>query len=95
MSKMALENGAINLSQGFPDFPVDKKIIDLISKFMLEGHNQYAPMPGVPALRNIIAEVISKTYSYTVDPETEITITAELLKHFFLQSPHWSTKEMK
>lgn len=76
MSKMALEHGAINLSQGFPDFPVDKKIIDLIHQRMLEGNNQYAPMPGVPALRNVIAEVIANTYSRTVDPETEITITA-------------------
>ena len=76
MSKMALEHGAINLSQGFPDFPVDKKIIDLIHQRMMDGHNQYAPMPGVPALRNVIAEVIANTYSYTVDPETEITITA-------------------
>lgn len=76
MSKMAMEHGAINLSQGFPDFPVDKTLIDLIHARMLEGQNQYAPMPGVPALRNIIAEVISKTYSYTVDPETEVTITA-------------------
>lgn len=76
MSKMAMENGAINLSQGFPDFPVDKTLIDLIHARMQEGHNQYAPMPGVPALRNIIAEVISKTYSRSVDPETEITVTS-------------------
>lgn len=76
MSKMAMEHGAINLSQGFPDFPVDKTLIDLIHARMLEGHNQYAPMPGVPALRNIIADVISKTYSLSVDPETEITVTA-------------------
>jgi len=46
MSKMALEHGAINLSQGFPDFPVDKTLIDLIHKCMLDGHNQYAPMPS-------------------------------------------------
>jgi methionine aminotransferase len=76
MSKMALEHGAINLSQGFPDFEVDPVIIDLVNRFMLEGHNQYAPMPGVPALRNVIANVIARTYSQTVDPETEITITA-------------------
>lgn len=71
-----MEHGAINLSQGFPDFPVDRTLIDLIHTRMLEGHNQYAPMPGVPALRNVIAEVISNTYSRAVDPETEITITA-------------------
>ncbi|HEY3430700.1 MAG TPA: methionine aminotransferase, partial [Cyclobacteriaceae bacterium] len=76
MSKMALEHGAINLSQGFPDFPVDRKLIDLIHAQMTEGNNQYAPMPGVPALRNVIADVILKTYSRAVNPETEITITA-------------------
>lgn len=76
MSKMALEHNAINLSQGFPDFPVDEKLVDLIYTQMREGFNQYAPMPGVPALRNVIADVISKTYNRTTDPETEITVTA-------------------
>jgi len=76
MSKMAIEHGAINLSQGFPDFKVDPVIIELVNRFMQEGHNQYGPMPGVPALRNVIAEVIAKTYSRTIDAETEITITA-------------------
>ena len=76
MSKMALEHGAINLSQGFPDFKVDPVLIDLIYKFMKEGHNQYAPMPGTPALRSSIANVVQQTYSYQVDPESEITITA-------------------
>ena len=75
MSKLALENNAINLSQGFPDFPVSEKLIELIHRNMREGHNQYAPSPGVPALRKIIAEVISKTYQRSTDPETEITIT--------------------
>lgn len=73
---MALDHGAINLSQGFPDFPVDQKLVDLIYARMREGFNQYAPMPGAPALRNIIAEVVSKTYNRTTDPETEITVTA-------------------
>jgi methionine aminotransferase len=76
MSKMALEYGAINLSQGFPDFPIDDEIIELVSKAMRDGHNQYAPMPGTPALRNAISSVIQRTYHRTVDPETEITITA-------------------
>lgn len=73
---MALENDAINLSQGFPDFPVDEKLVDLIYARMREGFNQYAPMPGVPALRNVIADVISKTYNRSTDPETEVTVTA-------------------
>lgn len=76
MSKMATEHGAINLSQGFPDFQVDPVLINLIHRYMKEGHNQYAPMPGVPALRTVIADVILKTYNRAVNPETEITITA-------------------
>lgn len=73
---MAAEHGAINLSQGFPDFHVDPVIIELIHGSMKEGNNQYAPMPGTPALRNVIADVILKTYSHSVNPESEITITA-------------------
>lgn len=76
MSKMALEHGAINLSQGFPDFPVSEKLIDFIHAQMKSGHNQYAPMPGVPPLRKIISEVVFKTYQHEVNFETEITITA-------------------
>jgi methionine transaminase len=76
MSRMALEQGAINLSQGFPDFPVSEKLIDLIHQKMKEGNNQYAPMPGVPALRKTIAEVVQKTYHRPTDYETEITTTA-------------------
>jgi methionine aminotransferase len=76
MSKMALDYGAINLSQGFPDFMIDEKIISLVHKYMLAGHNQYAPMPGTPALRKSIADVILKTYGRQVDPEAQITITS-------------------
>ncbi|MDL5046788.1 methionine aminotransferase [Oscillatoria amoena NRMC-F 0135] len=76
MSKRAADHGAINLSQGFPDFQVDPVLVDLIHRFMKGGHNQYAPMPGVLPLRAIIAEVIAKTYRLQVDPETEVTVTA-------------------
>lgn len=76
MSKMALEHQAINLSQGFPDFPVSEKLIDLIHRSMKAGYNQYAPMPGVPALRKVIAEVVNNTYLRPTDFETEVTITA-------------------
>lgn len=76
MSKMALEHHALNLSQGFPDFSVSGKLIDLIYQKMKEGHNQYAPMPGLPALRKTISEVIFKTYQREINAETEITITA-------------------
>ena len=76
MSKMALEHNAINLSQGFPDFPVSEVLVDLIHKNMKAGHNQYAPMPGVLGLRKVIAEVVEKTYQRTTDFETEVTVTA-------------------
>ncbi len=76
MSGMANEYGAINLSQGFPDFPIDKKIISLVHEKMLAGYNQYAPMPGLPALREIISKVIFETSQHQVNPDTEITITA-------------------
>jgi methionine aminotransferase len=83
MSKMAVEHGAINLSQGFPDFPVDATLIDLIHDKMRAGHNQYAPMPGVPALRQAIAQVVAKTYHHSVDPETEVTVTAGATEAIF------------
>ncbi len=76
MSRMALEHGAINLSQGFPDFPIDRKIIDLVHRFMMEDYNQYAPMLGMPVLRAAIAEVIKRSFNKDVDPESEITITS-------------------
>jgi methionine aminotransferase len=83
MSKMATEYGAINLSQGFPDFPVDAALIDLISEKMRAGHNQYAPMPGVPALRQAIADMVAATYQHRVDADHEITITAGATEALF------------
>jgi methionine aminotransferase len=76
MSKLALEEGAINLSQGFPDFPVSGELIDLIHQKMVAGNNQYAPMPGATPLRAAIAGVVQKTYGRRTDPETEVTVTA-------------------
>jgi methionine aminotransferase len=76
MSRMAQEQGAINLSQGFPDFPVSQELIELIYKNMNAGHNQYAPMPGTPALRKAIAEVVTQTYNRPTDFENEVIITA-------------------
>ena len=80
---MALEEGAINLSQGFPDFNVSEELIRLIHRNMEEGHNQYAPMAGVPSLRKTISEVVEKTYHRKTDPETEITITAGATESIF------------
>ena len=76
MSKMANDVGAVNLSQGFPDFPVAEELIDLVAEGMRKGFNQYAPMPGLPELREAIASKIDKLYATRVNPDTEITITA-------------------
>lgn len=76
MSALAAELGAINLSQGFPDYDCDPQLIELVSKAMHNGHNQYAPMPGLMALREQIAYKTEKLYGAQYDPATEITITA-------------------
>jgi len=76
MSKLAVENGAVNLSQGFPDFDPDPRLLTLVSQALHAGHNQYAPMPGLPELCKGISEKINHDYHWAPDPETEITITA-------------------
>lgn len=76
MSALAAEHEAINLSQGFPDFDCDPHLFNLVQQAMHAGHNQYAPMPGVPILRERIAEMTSVLYGAAYDPEQEITITA-------------------
>lgn len=76
MSALAAETGAINLSQGFPDFPCDFALLSGVTDAMYAGHNQYAPMPGILALRQAIASKFALTYGLEVDAEREVTITA-------------------
>jgi methionine aminotransferase len=76
MSALATEVGAINLSQGFPDFNTSPELIELVNTAMKDGHNQYAPMAGVPALREQISLKTKKLYDADYNPDTEITITA-------------------
>lgn len=76
MSKLAQENQAINLSQGFPDFETDPKLIDSFYKAMKSGNNQYAPMQGLISLRETIAAKTKKAYNIEYNPETEINITS-------------------
>lgn len=76
MSALANEYQAINLSQGFPDFPSSERLIDLVYQHMQKGFNQYAPMPGVLPLREQIARKIAELYQVEVNPADEITITA-------------------
>lgn len=76
MTQLANDSGAINLSQGFPDFDVNPDLIGLVTKHMRAGHNQYAPMQGVAGLREKIAEKASLLYGAKIDPETEVTVTS-------------------
>lgn len=75
MTGLANEHGAINLSQGFPNFPISQELISLVNKNMLNGNNQYAPMPGILPLREAISEKLKDTYGHSYNPQTEITIT--------------------
>jgi methionine aminotransferase len=75
MSRLAEQHGAVNLSQGFPDFDPPDRLIELVSQHLVSGRNQYAPMVGVPALREAIAKSIDRRYHVTVSPESEITVT--------------------
>ncbi|MFT3884588.1 MAG: pyridoxal phosphate-dependent aminotransferase [Flavobacteriales bacterium] len=83
MSKLAQECGAINLSQGFPDFPIDERLSGMVGAAMRAGHNQYAPMPGLPALREAIAAKVERLYGFAYDPDTEVTVTAGATQAIF------------
>ncbi len=76
MSKLAVDHGAINLSQGFPDFEAPAELIEGVSRYMRQGFNQYAPMQGVPLLRQRIAEKAERLYGAKIDPESDITVTS-------------------
>ena len=83
MSAEAEKHNAINLSQGFPGFPVSEELISLCHKYMKQGLNQYAPMPGVLKLREMISEKMKRAYSLYYNPSDEITITAGATQALF------------
>ena len=76
MSALAAEHGAVNLGQGFPDFHCDPRLPEAVNAAMQAGHNQYPPMPGVPALREVVASKIEALHARQYSAATEITITA-------------------
>jgi methionine transaminase len=76
MSALANEHKAINLSQGFPDFPVSEKLISLVNQYMKKGFNQYAPMQGLLRLREALAQKAESLYGAKYNPDTEVNITA-------------------
>ena len=83
MSQLAVEHGAVNLGQGFPDFAVPQRLVDEVDRAMRAGHNQYAPMTGVAPLRQAIAEKVLRCYGREVDPDTEITVTSGATEALF------------
>ncbi len=83
MSRLAHDSGAINLSQGFPDFPVAPDLVERVYAAMRAGHNQYAPMAGHPPLLEAIAGKLAGEYRCSVDPAEEVTITAGATEALF------------
>ncbi|MDE2434335.1 MAG: pyridoxal phosphate-dependent aminotransferase [Burkholderiales bacterium] len=83
MSALAQQHGAINLSQGFPDFDAPAELLALLDQQARAGHNQYAPMAGVLALREAIAAKVSALYGASYHPDTEVTVTAGATQAIF------------
>jgi methionine aminotransferase len=83
MSQLAAECGALNLSQGFPDFPPPEELLERVARNLAAGHNQYAPMAGVPELREAIARKTARLYGRTLDPASEVTVTSGATEALF------------
>ena len=83
MSKLASDHQAINLSQGFPNFPVDEKLVEILERKAREDVHQYKPMPGDPGLRLQISSMIEKVYKRTTNPDEELLITAGATQAIF------------
>ncbi len=83
MSALAQKHGAVNLGQGFPDYPIDPALISLVDAAMRAGHNQYPLMPGVMALREAIAAKVARLYGRAYDPDSEVTVTTGATQAIF------------
>jgi methionine aminotransferase len=83
MTRLANEHGAINLSQGFPDFHCEPQLLARVARYMWAGHNQYAPMPGQPALREALALKYERLYGARYDPGTQIAIATGATEGLF------------
>jgi methionine aminotransferase len=83
MSKMAAEYNAINLSQGFPNFPVDERLTDILAKLSRDNVHQYTPMAGYPPLMIQIAKLVFDSYKRTINPDLEVLVTAGATQGIF------------
>ena len=84
MSQMALKYNAVNLSQGFPNFETDARLQELVTRAMRQGYNQYAPLAGIPELREEIVKKIARLHGKTYDVDREVTITNGATQALFL-----------
>src|SRR6202521_5783557 len=75
MSRRAIDEGALNVGQGLPDYPIDARLSQALVEAVAEGHNQYAPMEGVVELRERISQKLERSYGRRFDPHAEITVT--------------------
>jgi len=83
MSQLAAEHKAVNLGQGFPDFPVPARLVEELERAMRDGHNQYAPMTGIPTLRGAIAAKTRRVYGHAPNADAEITVTSGATEAIF------------
>lgn len=83
MSKLAADHNAINLSQGFPNFPIDGRLQEILSRNVTENVHQYAPMAGLPVLQEAIAQLVHQRYGRTIDPSAELLVTAGATQGIF------------
>ena len=83
MSKLAADCGAVNLSQGFPDFQAEPALFEAMFRYMQNGHNQYAPMAGMPVLRQAIVDKVAALYGPRYDVDSEVTVTAGATQALF------------
>ena len=83
MSRRALEEGALNIGQGFPDYAIDPRLAQSLIDAVAQGRNQYAPMEGVPELREQVALKLRRSYAVAIDPHAEITVTCGATEALF------------
>ena len=84
MSALANEHGAINLSQGFPDFAASEYLLERLNHHATSGRNQYAPMNGIPELREAIADLVRACYGRQINPDLEVTLTSGATEALFV-----------
>jgi 2-keto-4-methylthiobutyrate aminotransferase apoenzyme (EC 2.6.1.-) len=84
IGQLSAQHKAINLSQGAPNFPCDPHLVELVSKAMREGHNQYASLTGLPALREALAEKVETLYGQRYDAGSEVLITGSASQGIYM-----------